>query len=94
MPCCGKTPFEVPTTDGLTINDREVTCPPPEKLILECRASQYHIDTRHTCGLSGKMFFQAEPHAHQGEQCVDWAHCTRTSDQQNGGPSDAAGPVN
>lgn len=70
--------------------------PSDEVLIAACRASLNEFDVPHTCGLETRMYFQGEPHKHDGATCVDWAHCTRTSDQQsaNGGPSDPAGPVN
>lgn len=28
MPCCGKTPFEVPRTDRMTLDRTQVTCHP------------------------------------------------------------------
>lgn len=28
MPCCGRTPFEVPRSDRMTVDSRLVTCAP------------------------------------------------------------------
>lgn len=50
--------------------------------IRACKASMNEIDVTHTCGLSGKVYFQGNPHKHDGSACEDWAHCTRTSDEQ------------
>lgn len=33
-PCCGKTPFELPTTDRLTLQDELVTCGKGDDAIL------------------------------------------------------------
>lgn len=30
MPCCGRTPFEVPTWNRMTLDSLLVTCPGPE----------------------------------------------------------------
>lgn len=82
MPCCGRTPFEVPRADRLTTVEEMVTCEGHDSKIAACEASLDPIAIPHTCGLEAKMFFQGNPHTHDGRECEDWAHCTRTSDQQ------------
>jgi hypothetical protein len=46
-----------------------------------CRASSGFM-MNHTCGLHRKRFFQSDEHSHDGKPCVDWAHCSKTSDAQ------------
>lgn len=56
----------------------------PEEIeirIRACTASRGFM-MPHTCGLESLMYFQGEPHFHNGLSCIDWAHCSQTSDQQ------------
>lgn len=34
MPCCGRTPFEVPATDRMTLDPKLVTCLAPTRAII------------------------------------------------------------
>jgi hypothetical protein len=47
----------------------------------ECRASAGLL-MRHTCGRDKREYLQGNPHSHDEIACVDWAHCSRTSDEQ------------
>lgn len=47
----------------------------------QCEASRSEF-LPHTCGLEKTVFMQGNRHSHDGEPCKDWAHCSRTSDEQ------------